>query len=96
MPKAFLLKVVIEFFLRNAFDNEIYKMEVTTISSKFQVVVPRKIRKRFNLKTGQKIVFLPYKKTLRMVIVPAIEDAFGMLRGLDAENLREEGNKERT
>ena len=70
-------------------------MEVTTISSKFQLVIPRKIREQFNLKPGQKVVFLPYKKTLRMVIVPSIEDAYGMLKGLDIENLREEEDEER-
>jgi AbrB family looped-hinge helix DNA binding protein len=70
-------------------------MEVTTISSKFQLVIPRKIREQFNLKPGQKVVFIPFKKTLRMVIVPSIEDAYGMLKGLDAENLREEEDEER-
>ena len=70
-------------------------MEVTTISSKFQLVIPRKIREQFNLKPGQKVVFLPFKKTLRMVIVPSIEDAYGMLKGLDAVNLREEEDEER-
>jgi AbrB family looped-hinge helix DNA binding protein len=70
-------------------------MEVTTISSKFQLVIPRKIREQFNLKPGQKVVFLPYKKTLRMVIVPSIEDAYGMLKGLDADNLREEEDEQR-
>ena len=70
-------------------------MEVTTISSKFQLVIPRKIREKFNLKPGQKVVFLPFKKTLRMVIVPSIEDAYGMLKGLDADNLREEKDEER-
>ena len=38
-------------------------MEVTTISSKFQLVIPRRIREQFNLKPGQKVVFLPFKKT---------------------------------
>jgi AbrB family looped-hinge helix DNA binding protein len=70
-------------------------MDVTTISTKFQLVIPRKIREQFNLKPGQKVVFLPYKKTLRMVIVPSIEDAYGMLKGLDSENLREEEDEER-
>jgi AbrB family looped-hinge helix DNA binding protein len=70
-------------------------MDVTTISSKFQLVIPRKIREQFNLKPGQKVVFLPYKKTLRMVIVPSIEDAYGMLKGMEADNLREEEDEER-
>lgn len=71
-------------------------MEVTTISSKFQLVIPRKIREQFHLKPGQKVVFLPYKKTLRLVIVPSIEDAYGMLKGLETDNLREEEDEERT
>ena len=70
-------------------------MEVTTISSKFQLVIPRKIREQFNLKPGQKVAFLPLKKTLRLVIVPSIEDAYGMLKGMETENLREEEDEER-
>ncbi len=70
-------------------------MEITTISSKFQLVIPRKIREQFNLKPGQKVVFIPYKKSLRMVIVPSIEEAYGMLQGLEDENLREEEDEER-
>jgi AbrB family looped-hinge helix DNA binding protein len=62
----------------------------TTISSKFQLVIPREIRERFNLKPGQKVVFIPYKKSVRLVIVPSIKEAFGMLKDLDAEILREE------
>jgi AbrB family looped-hinge helix DNA binding protein len=62
----------------------------TTISSKFQLVIPREIRERFNLKPGQKVVFIPYKKSVRLVIVPSIKEAFGMLKDLDAEILRVE------
>jgi AbrB family looped-hinge helix DNA binding protein len=62
----------------------------TTISSKFQLVIPREIRERFNLKPGEKVVFIPYKKSVRLVIVPSIKEAFGMLKDLDAEILREE------
>ena len=70
-------------------------MEPTTISSKYQVVIPREVREKFNLKPGQKLLFIPYKNTLRVVIVPPIEQARGMFKGLDAENLREEEDEER-
>ncbi len=70
-------------------------MEVITISSKFQVVIPRKICELCNIKPGQKVVFIPYKKSLHTVIVPAIEEACGMLQGSDAENLRKEEDEER-
>ncbi|TAH49831.1 MAG: AbrB/MazE/SpoVT family DNA-binding domain-containing protein [Chloroflexota bacterium] len=70
-------------------------METVTISSKFQVVIPREVRKEFNLKPGQKIMFIPYNGTLRVVIVPPLKKARGMFKGLAAQNLREEVDEER-
>jgi AbrB family looped-hinge helix DNA binding protein len=34
-------------------------MYPVTISTKYQVVIPREVRERFDLKPGQKIVFIP-------------------------------------
>ncbi len=70
-------------------------MYTTTISSKFQVVIPREVREQFGLKPGQKIAFIPFKKTLHVVIVPPIEQARGMFKGLNTKNLREEKDEER-
>lgn len=69
-------------------------METTTISSKYQVVIPRKIREQFNLKPGQKVAFIPYKNTLRLVIIPEIKAAFGLLEGIDTAVGREEEDRE--
>ena len=65
-------------------------MNISTISSKFQIVIPRNIREQFNIKPGQKVVFIPYRKTLRMVIVPPIEEAYGFLPGIDTSVDRDE------
>ena len=65
-------------------------MEVTTISSKYQVVIPRRIREQFNLKPGQKVVFIPFRHSLRMVIVPSVEEGYGFLEGIDAVIERDE------
>jgi AbrB family looped-hinge helix DNA binding protein len=70
-------------------------MEAVTISSKYQVVIPREVRKQFNLKPGQKIMFIPYNGTLRVVVVPPIKKARGMLKGIITENIREETDEER-
>ena len=70
-------------------------METVTISSKYQVVIPREVRKQFNLKPGQKIMFIPYNGTLRVVVVPPIKKARGMLKGINTENIREEADEER-
>lgn len=70
-------------------------MEAVTISSKYQVVIPREVRKQFNLKPGQKLMFIPYNGTLRVVIVMPIKKARGMLKGMNTENIREEVDEKR-
>ena len=69
-------------------------MHAVTISSKFQVVIPSPIRKQFNLKPGQRIQFIPYKNTLRVVLVPPIEEAAGMFADLDTDPQREKTDRE--
>ena len=69
-------------------------MNTVTISSKYQVVIPRQIREQFKLKPGQKIMFIPYEDTLRIVIVPPIEDAKGLFEGLDTDPQREKEDRE--
>jgi AbrB family looped-hinge helix DNA binding protein len=68
-------------------------MEATKISTKYQVVIPRKIREQFKLKPGQKVVFIPFEHTLQLVVVPPIEEAQGLLKGIDTTVLREEDER---
>ncbi len=70
-------------------------MYTATISSKYQVVIPREVRKQFGLKPGQRIAFIPYNNTLHVVIVPSVEKARGMLTGMDIAGYREEEDEER-
>jgi len=70
-------------------------METVTISSKYQIVIPREVRRQFNLKPGQKLMFIPYNGTLRVVVVPPIKKARGILKGMNTENIREEVDEER-
>jgi AbrB family looped-hinge helix DNA binding protein len=69
-------------------------MNTVTISSKYQVVIPASIREQFNLKPGQKLMFIPYNRTLRVVIVPPIEQAEGIFEGLDADPQREKEDRQ--
>jgi AbrB family looped-hinge helix DNA binding protein len=68
---------------------------LTTISSKFQIVIPRAVREQFKLKPGQKVMFIPYRNTIRLVIVPPIEDAMGAFKGVQSDNLRDQTDEER-
>ena len=77
-------------------DKGIVKMQaLTTISSKYQIVIPLEVRKQFKLKPGQKIIFIPYQKSIRLVVVPPIKDALGMFKGINAKNIREEVDEQR-
>ena len=69
-------------------------MNTVTISSKYQVVIPSPIREQFNLKPGQKLLFIPYNNTLRVVIVPPIEDAEGIIEGIDTDPQRDKVDRE--
>jgi AbrB family looped-hinge helix DNA binding protein len=68
-------------------------MNTVTISSKYQVVIPRQIREQFNLRPGQKLVFIPYMNSLRVAIVPPIEEAQGMFPGIDSDPQREKEDR---
>jgi AbrB family looped-hinge helix DNA binding protein len=70
-------------------------MYPVTISTKYQVVIPREVREQFGLKPGQKVMFIPYNNTLRVVVVPSIDKARGIFKGLTSEGIREEKDKER-
>lgn len=70
-------------------------MDTSVVSSKFQVVIPRNIRKKFNVKPGQRVTFIPYQKSPRMVIVSSIEEAIGMLEGMNTEDIRKEEDEAR-
>ena len=68
---------------------------LTTISTKYQIVIPRDVREQFNLKPGQKVMFIPYKNSIRLVVVPSIKEARGIFKGMNTDNIREEVDEER-
>ena len=68
---------------------------LTTISTKYQIVIPREVREQFNLKPGQKVMFIPYKNSIRLVVVPSIKEARVIFKGMNTDNIREEVDEER-
>ena len=65
-------------------------MDSATISSKYQLVIPRKIREQYHVKPGYKAVFITMDKTLHLIFVPPIEQARGIFPGIDTTIEREE------
>ena len=60
-------------------------METVTISPKFQVVIPKSIRDRLQLRAGQKVQALVYDDRIELVPVRPLRKMKGFLRGIDTD-----------
>jgi AbrB family looped-hinge helix DNA binding protein len=60
-----------------------------TLSSKFQISIPKEIRETLNLKPGQRLAFLCVGKSVKLVPQFRIEDLFGIGKGANAEGYRD-------
>ena len=64
-------------------------MDTVTISTKFQVVIPRGIRKSLGLVPGQKVQALVYEDRIELIPLRPIRKMRGFLRGIDTAVPRE-------
>lgn len=58
-------------------------METVTISSKFQVVIPKEIRERLKLRPGQKVQAILYQDRIELVPLRPVRETRGFLSGID-------------
>lgn len=65
-------------------------METVTISPKFQVVIPKGIRERLKLRSGQKVQAILYDDRIELVPVRTARAMKGFLKGLDTTVARED------
>ena len=68
-------------------------MDSVTVSPKYQVVIPLKVRQMLRIKSGQKMQVIAYNN--RIVLVPArsIKEARGSLKGMDSRIERDEEDR---
>ena len=64
-------------------------MITITVSPKFQVVIPKEIRKRLNLKPGQKLQVIQLGDRIEYIILKEIKDARGFLKDINTDVDRE-------
>ena len=64
-------------------------MDTVTVSPKFQVVIPSKIRETLRVQPGQKVKVILYDNRIEMIPVRPIEELRGFLRGIDTTVERE-------
>lgn len=64
-------------------------MESVTISSKYQVVIPRSVRGSLQLKPGQKVHVIAYADRIELVPERTIKEMRGFLKGIKTTVERE-------
>jgi AbrB family looped-hinge helix DNA binding protein len=65
-------------------------MEAVTISPKFQVVIPQKIRRALNLHPGQKVQVIQFKDRVELIPIKPIEEMRGFVKGINVDFNRDE------
>jgi AbrB family looped-hinge helix DNA binding protein len=66
---------------------------VTTLSSKFQISIPKDVRDAQKWKAGQQVAFIPRGTSMVLVPVPTIEALRGIARGADPEGYRDRDDR---
>ena len=63
--------------------------DIATLSSDYQISIPKKIRESRDWKPGQKFAFLPKESGVLLVPVPTIQDLRGIAKGATITNYRD-------
>jgi AbrB family looped-hinge helix DNA binding protein len=65
-------------------------MKSVTVSSKFQVVIPREVRESMNLQPGTRVQVLQYENRIELIPLKDPKALRGLIKGIDTEVRREE------
>lgn len=68
-------------------------METVTVSKKYQVVIPEKLRKEAKIKPGDKMVAITKHGIIQYIPVRPLKETKGFILGLDTEELRDESER---
>jgi AbrB family looped-hinge helix DNA binding protein len=68
-------------------------MDAVTVSPKYQVVIPLKVRERMRVKPGQKMHVIAYDNMVVFIPIRPIKQARGLLKGIDTRIERDEEDR---
>jgi AbrB family looped-hinge helix DNA binding protein len=60
-----------------------------TLSSKFQISIPKPIRDELGLKAGQRFLFVIKGNLIQLVPARGLKEMSGVLKGADTSNIRD-------
>lgn len=64
-------------------------MNRATLSTKYQISIPKHIRETMHLKAGQQFLFIPKGNGLYLIPVKSMPDIRGALKGANTQNIRD-------
>ena len=64
-------------------------MDTVTLSTKFQVVIPKSIRRQLALKPGEKFKVVSYDNRIEFILLKPMKHMRGFLKGMDSSFIRE-------
>lgn len=65
-------------------------MKAVTVSSKFQVVIPREVRESMDLQPGTRVQVLQYENRIELIPLKEPKSLRGFIKGIETEVTREE------
>ena len=65
-------------------------MAAVTISPKYQVVIPKEVRRKLGLVPGQKVQVVLYEDRVELIPVKPVRRTRGFLKGIDTRVPRED------
>jgi len=68
-------------------------MNIVTVSPKYQVVIPKAVRKRTHITPGEKFQVLSFDDRIELIRTRPMREMRGFLRGLEANFVREEDDR---
>ena len=68
-------------------------METVTVSKKYQVVIPEKLRRKAGIKPGDKMVAITKHGIIQYIPVCPIEETKGFIKDLNTQQLRDESER---
>lgn len=68
-------------------------MSTSTVSPKYQVVIPKDVREKLHIRSGQKMVFVVKKGVIHMIPELPLKKLEGFLKGMDIKGYRDEEDR---
>lgn len=69
-------------------------MHSATLSSKFQICIPKELREELHIKAGQTFIFIPHGNSIQLVPDRDMKEIRGIMAGSNIINIRDRQDRE--